>query len=124
MYDIAYQYAFTYNPHPVYLVAAFEHQLSTNGPSASLSAGNCHVQTVWEEIVGSSGFAKAPDAPQVGWLNTGISLSDIAEYVTARGLVRYDLRKPKPPCARPRDSQAKQIPHGAIPPLRRFKDWG
>jgi hypothetical protein len=124
LYDIAYKYAFTYNPYPVYLVAAYQHPVRTDGPSPSLSPGNRAVQAVWEQIVSDKSFAIAPDLPQVGWLNETAILADIDRFARSRGLVHHDLRSPKPTCARPRDSQGgSPIAHGRIPSLRRVADW-
>lgn len=124
LFDIAYKYAFTYNPFQVYLVRAFQHPVCSDGPSASLSPGNRRVQDIWEEMVGDRRFAAAPDLPQVGWLNETITLADIEQFVSARGLVPYDLHQPKPTCARPRDSQGgTPIAHGAPPPSRRVARW-
>lgn len=123
-YDTAFRYAFTYNPYPVRLVAAYEHPSPAGAPSVLMSHGNREVEAVWERMMNDPHFADRPDAPQVGWLKPGISLHEIDAHIRSTGLIRFDLRQPKPPCAKPRTSQIKPpIPHGSPPPFHRIADW-
>jgi hypothetical protein len=80
--------------------------------------------TVWEKMVSDKYFSSASDLPQVGWLNETITLGDIDRFARSDGLIRHDLRLPKPTCARPRDSQGgTPVAHGSVPSLRRIADW-
>jgi hypothetical protein len=120
-YDTVYRYAFTYNPHRVFLIAAYQFPTSALGPGPHLALGNRKVEAAWNELVADPRFCGAPLSSQVGWLNSGVTLSDVDRLLRFRGLEHFDLTQPKPSCMRPRDSQIEPIAHGAPPPLGRVQ---
>lgn len=112
LYDTCYKYAFTYNPFPVYLVAAYHHPFLPSGPTHRLRAGNLPVESCWERIVSDEAHGPGLMATNVGWLNEGATLDWVSGQATSRGLVSYDLRQTKPACVRPRDAQITPIQVG------------
>lgn len=123
-YDTQFIYAFTYNPHRVHLVAGYEPASPAPRSPDLMSRSNDETGMVWARLMRDSRLADRPNAPQVGWLKPGTTLSDIDAFVASHGLVRFDLRRPKPRCAKPRTSQINPpIAHGEAPPMRRIADW-
>lgn len=112
LYDTCYRYAFTYNPFPVYLVAAYHHSFAPAVPCLELREGNEVVQACWKEIVSDKTHGPGLMAVNVGWLNQGAILEWISRKAVTYGLVFYDLRQPKPACMRPRDPQITPINAG------------
>jgi hypothetical protein len=112
LFDTCYKYAFTYNPFPVYLVAAYHHPLFTNGPSHDMRAGNIQVESCWRQIVSDEEHGPGFMATNVGWLNKEATIEWVREQACSRGLVTYDLLQPKPGYVRPQDGQIKPIPVG------------
>jgi len=105
LFDTCYKYAFTYNPFPVFLVAAFHHPLLPSEPTMELREGNLQVESCWQQIVADETHGPGLDATNVGWLNEGATVDWIREQAESHGLVGYDLLQPKPGCVRPQDPQ-------------------
>ncbi len=112
LFDTCYRYAFTYNPFPVYLVAAFHHPFHPAFPTRQLQVGNESVEMCWREIVGDKEYGPGISATNVGWLRKGATLEWVARKAQSHGLVQYDLLQPKPACMRPSDSQIPSIAVG------------
>jgi hypothetical protein len=112
LFDTCYKYAFTYNPFPVYLVAAYHHPFFPDSPSIELRAGNEQVEACWRRIVSDHANGPGLMATNVGWLNKNSTIGWVAEQAHAQGLVRYDLLQPKPRCVRPKDGQIPPTPLG------------
>jgi len=113
LFDTCYKYAFTYNPFPVYLVAAFHHPFFPNGPTSEMDAGNVQVESCWQQIVSDNRFGPGLKATNVGWLNNGATLKWVREQALESGLVAYNLLQPKPGCVRPQDPQIPAIQIGS-----------
>lgn len=112
LFDTCYRYAFTYNPFPVYLVAAFHHPFSPEGPTNKLRTGNEAVENCWQLIIADKEYGPGIEATNVGWLRKGATLSWIARKAQTCGLVPYNLLQPKPVYVRPSDPQIPSIPVG------------
>ncbi|MDF1556154.1 MAG: hypothetical protein P1P84_23995 [Deferrisomatales bacterium] len=122
LYDTCYRYAFTYNPFPVFLAAAYRHPAVADGPTPVLRKGNERVMQVWEKIVQDPSFGPGIAARNVGWLAEGTTEQRVEEVARDAGLESYDLGQAKPRDVRPRDSQVSPIAPGAIPPMRRVME--
>lgn len=112
LFDTCYRYAFTYNPFPVYLVAAFHHPFHPKFPTKQLRVGNETVEKCWHEIVSDNEYGPGISATHVGWLRKGATLAWVAQKAQSSGLVQYDLQQPKPACVRPSDAQIPSIAVG------------
>lgn len=112
LFDTCYKYAFTYNPFPVHLVAAYHDSYFPTGPTAKLREGNLRVQSCWQAIVSDKEHGPGIMATNVGWLNIGATVEWVAEQALKCGLKPYDLLQPKPGCVRPQDPQITTIPAG------------
>ncbi|MFW9604834.1 MAG: GIY-YIG nuclease family protein [Trichlorobacter sp.] len=105
LYDTCYKYGFTYNPFPVFLVAAYHHPTSPPGPAMELRSGNIHVENCWQSIISDKIYGPGLEATNVGWLNRNATLDWVREQALSSGLVAYDLLQPKPGCVMPVDAQ-------------------
>ncbi len=117
-YDTAYRYVFTYNPYPVFLVAAYQ---SPEDNRISRSNENARVWSTWQGLVRKLGSAVPSDS--IGWLDQGLSLDQLDAAIRSSGLVPYPLGAPKPRDAPPRDSSVAPIAYGALPPMERVRVW-
>lgn len=115
LFDTCYKYAFTYNPFPVFLVAAYHHPFSPKGPTLELREGNILVESFWKKIVSDKTYGPGLMATNVGWLNTEATLDWVCAQTKSIGLVSYDLLQPKPAYMRPADPQ--------IPPITTGGTW-
>jgi len=112
LFDTCYKYAFTYNPFPVYLVAAYCNPLWPGGPTMEMRKGNDIVEACWKDIVSDELYGPGLLATNVGWLNKEATVQWVNEQAVCHGLVPYDLLQPKPRFVRPQDGQIKPIPAG------------
>lgn len=112
LFDTCYKYAFTYNPFPVFLIAAYHHPFSPKGPTLELREGNILVESCWEKIVSDKTYGPGLMATNVGWLNTGANLDWVCTQTKTYGLVSYNLLQAKPACVRPADPQMPPIATG------------
>lgn len=120
--DTIYRYAFTYNPFPVYLAAAWE--LVDDLPAAphptAFREHNARVEAAWAGIVARHG--RGVPASSVGWLSAGTDPAVLARELAGRGFVPYRLDRPKPADARARDpSLNPPTPIGVVPPQDRVR---
>ena len=120
--DTIYQYAFTYNPYPVRLIAAWElasHLPSRYGPKLNaFKAHNSEVEKIWRGAMWK--FAQRIPKASIGWLDRDVRPSDVAVELARCGLSPYDLAQAKPNDARPRDPSVKPVRVGENPPMHRI----
>lgn len=125
--DTIYRYAFTYNPFPVFLVAAWE--LLENLPlqyAKGLNAFREHndlVEVRWNKIIKK--YNDTVPRFSVGWLNRGVTPEGLERAVTQVGFRRFTLAQPKPADASPRDASLNPPTKiGEVPPLTRVREIG
>ncbi|MTH94968.1 GIY-YIG nuclease family protein [Roseibium sp. RKSG952] len=116
LFDTQFTYAFTYNPHPVRLVAGFEHRSGINEISEDNAGPNEDLVRIWNDLLS---FYECGQNEQVGWLPEGIDEQQIANLFAKYPISAIPLDRPKPIWVRPKDPSLKMIAPGAIPSQRR-----
>jgi len=119
LHDTFYRYAFTYNPYPVRLMAAFEATDGVDQVATENREANGRLIALWRELMMQHGIL---ESHQVGWLPPGVNVTRFLETLQTEGLRPIDLTRPKPTFVRSRDSSIPIIPIGAAPPLYRLDD--
>jgi hypothetical protein len=116
LYDTAYRYTFTYNPYPVYLIAAYQ---SSSDSRFSRTTENARVWEVWKSVTNTLGARVLPEA--IGWLDADVQFEQLDSLVRSFELTSYNLSAPKPRDAPLKDGSVQSIQYGALPPMKRVR---
>jgi hypothetical protein len=116
LYDTAYRYTFTYNPYPVYLIAAYQ---SSSDSRFLRTTENARVWDVWKSVTKTLGEKVPPEA--IGWLDEGVQFEQLESLIRSSGLTSYNLSAPKPRDAPLKDPSVQSIQYGVHPPMTRVR---